>query len=202
MRMPRPPTVVDLATLGLPPAFSVEMAAEAGLTRSLRARLVTDGVLTRFARGLYRRTDAEPVDLDLLEVALRSSQATICLASALARHGLTDEIPSVIDLALPRGTRHPAGPVVARWHSFDRETFGIGRELLTVEGDLRVGVYGAGRSIIDAFHTRGTTGTDLAVEALRRWLRRRGSQPGQLLAMASAWPRAEAPLRRALEVLV
>jgi predicted transcriptional regulator of viral defense system len=200
--MSRPKTVVDLAALGLPPAFSVEMAADAGLTRSLRARLVSEGVLTRFARGLYRRTDAEPVDLDLVEVALRSPQATICLTSALARHGLTDEIPAVIDLALPRGTRHPAGPVVARWHSFDPQTFGIGRDLLAVEDDLRVGLYGAERTIIDAFHTRGTTGTDLAVEALRRWLRRRGSQPGQLLRMAEAWPRAEAPLRRTLEVLL
>jgi predicted transcriptional regulator of viral defense system len=200
--MPRSGTVVDLARLGLPPAFTAQMAMAAGLTRSLRARLVAEGVLTRFGRGLYRRTDAGPADLDLLAVALRSPQATICLTTALARHGLTDEIPVAIDLALPRGTRHPAGPVVARWHSFDPATFGIGRELLAVEDDLAVGLYGAERSIIDAFHTRGTTGTDLAVEALRRWLRRRGSQPGQLLRMAAAWPRAEAPLRHALEVLL
>ena len=67
---------------------------------------------------------------------------------------------------------------------------------------LCVGLYGAERSIIDAFRARGSTGADLAVEALRRWLRRQGSQPAQLLAMAARWPRAQAPLQSALEVLL
>jgi hypothetical protein len=197
------PTAINISDLELPVAFTAKQAATAGLTRALQARLVEDGTLTRFAKGLYRRTTSpEPVDLDLLEVALRSPRATICLASALARHGLTDEIPSAIDLALPRGFWHPTAPPVARWHSFAPATFDIGRDLLPVDEGICVGLYGAERSIIDAFHTRGTTGADLALEALRRWLRRQGSQPARLLAMAAPWPRAQAPLQRALEVLL
>jgi len=77
-----------------------------------------------------------------------------------------------------------------------------GRDLLPVDDGLCVGLHGAERSIIDAFHARGTTGTDLAVEALRRWLRRQGSQPGELLAIAARWPRAQARLQRPPEVLL
>ena len=201
--MARSPTAVNISDLELAVAFTAKQATSAGLTRALRARLVEEGAITCFAKGLYRRTTSpEPLDLDLLEVALRSPRATICLASALARHGLTDEIPSAIDLALPRGVWRPTAPAVARWHSFAPATFDIGRDLLPVDNGICVGLYGAERSIIDAFHTRGTTGTDLAVEALRRWLRRQGSQPAQLLAMAAQWPRAQAPLQRALEVLL
>jgi predicted transcriptional regulator of viral defense system len=200
--MARPKTTVDLDALGLPAAFTSRAADEAGLTRGLRSRLIAEGALIRFSRGLYRQANANPVDLDLLEVALRTPAATICLTSALTRHELTDEIPSALDLALPRGKRHPVGPVVARWHSFDPDTFTIGRGLLTIEEGISVGLYSAERSIIDAFNTRGTTGTEIAVEALRRWLRRKGAQPAELLTMATAWPRAQAPLRRAIEILL
>jgi hypothetical protein len=114
----RPPAAIDINDFELPVAFTAKQAATAGVSRALRARLVEDGTLDRFAKGLYRRTSAAAVDLDLLEVALRSPRAAICLASALARHGLTDEIPSAVDLAPPRGLWHPTAPSGARWHSF------------------------------------------------------------------------------------
>lgn len=200
--MARPVTPVDFDDLELPSAFTATQADAVGLTRTLRSRLIEEGRMTRFARGLFLQEGAEPVDLDLLEVAIRSPRATICLATALARHGLTDEIPPAIDLALPRGTWHPTSPPVARWHSFDPATFEIGQGRLMLDDGVAIGIYSAERSIIDAFHTRGTTGHDLAIEALRRWLRRKVAQPAHLLAMAESWPRARASLREALEVLL
>jgi len=198
----RPKLAVDLPSLGLVSSFTDRQAGAAGLTRALRDRMVEDGALIRFSRGLYRRTDIGAADLDLIEAALRSPLATICLTSALALHELTDEIPAALDLALPRRKWHPAGPVVAQWHSFDPGTFDIGRYPFEVDPGVFIGCYNAERSIIDAFHTRGLTGTDVAVEALKRWLRRPGSQPAQLVDLATSWPRALAPLRRALEVLL
>jgi hypothetical protein len=65
-----------------------------------------------------------------------------------------------------------------------------------------IGIYTPERSIIDAFRTRRIEGDELGHEALRRWLRRRGSQPGELLELARQFPRAAAPLRVALEVLL
>lgn len=125
--MARPKLAVDLPSLGLVSSFTDRQAGAAGLTRALRDRMVEDGALIRFSRGLYRRTDIGAADLDLIEAALRSPLATICLTSALALHELTDEIPAALDLALPRRKWHPAGPVVAQWHSFDPKTFDIGR---------------------------------------------------------------------------
>ena len=200
--MARPKLAVDLPSLGLVSSFTDRQAGAAGLTRALRDRMVEDGALIRFSRGLYRRTDIGAADLDLIEAALRSPLATICLTSALALHELTDEIPAALDLALPRRKWHPAGPVVAQWHSFDPRTFDIGRYLFEVDAGVFIACYSAERSIIDAFHTRGLTGTDVAVEALKRWLRRPGSQPAQLLDLATSWPRTLAPLRRALEILL
>ena len=44
-------------------------------------------------------------NLDQLEIALRASDATLCLTTALSHHDLTDVIPPEIDLALPRSRR-------------------------------------------------------------------------------------------------
>lgn len=67
----------------------------------------------------------------------------LCLASTLVHHELSEAIPFASDIALPRGTRHPAGLANVSWHSFDPATFQIGREQVEVgEGltvSLRVG---------------------------------------------------------------
>ncbi|MCA1672091.1 MAG: hypothetical protein LC799_07775 [Actinobacteria bacterium] len=49
---------------------------------------------------------------------------------------------------------------------------------------------------------RSRRGEDEAYEALRRWLRRRESQPSTLLTMAGHFPRSVAPIRQALTVLL
>jgi hypothetical protein len=42
------------------------------------------GAVERIACGLYRRTDQEPADYDLIEIAARTHRPTLCLLSALA----------------------------------------------------------------------------------------------------------------------
>lgn len=201
--MARQRTALDDTLERLPAAFTREAALEAGLTRSLLDRLIHDGELERFGRGLLLRPEATAeADLDLLEAVLRSAQATICLSSALAHHDLTDEIPSRTHLAVPRGVHRPSGPATASWHTFDPETFAVGRTQFPISGGLTIGLYGPERSIIDAFNPRIGSGSDIAVEALRRWLSRPGSQPSRLLSMATSWPHARVPLMRAVQVLL
>ena len=65
-----------------------------------------------------------------------------------------------------------------------------------------IGLYDQERCIIDAFRLRHLEGTETAVEALRRWLRRPRTQPTRLLAMARAFPKAEPALRSTLEILL
>lgn len=187
----------------LPETFRYSEARRRGVSDRRLRRLLADGEVERIARGLYRRADADPmVDLDLVEVAHRIPDGTLCLASALARHGLTDQIPATIDIAIPRGQRVPRVVAPITWHHFARDTFFIGREPLPVGRSEQLGIYGAERCIIDAFRLRHQEGTELAVEALRAWLRSRGSHPSELMGMAKHFPRAVEPLRTALEILL
>lgn len=174
-----------------------------GLSDRRLRLLLEEGHVDLVSRGLYRRADAESaVDLDLVEIAHRTPDGTLCLVSALARHGLTDQIPPAIDIAIPRGRRAPRVVAPVAWHHFSRGTFSIGREPLRVGPGEQIGIYDAERCIIDAFRLRHREGTDLAVEVLRAWLRRRGSRPARLMAMAKDFPQAAAPLRTTLEVLL
>lgn len=185
----------------LPNAFSSSLAHERGVTdRRLRA-LVADGVVERLGHGFYRKADAPPADLDRIEIALRAPEATLCLTSALALHDLTDAIPREIDVALPRSRRLPRVSAPVRWHRFHEDTFLVGRELIEVDEGLSLGLYSAGRCVIDAFRLRHFEGEELAVEALRRWLQRPGSAPADLLAMARSFPMAEPALLGVLRIL-
>lgn len=186
----------------LPELFSYTDARRLGLSdRQLRI-LSERGAIEKIGRGLFS-TPTLDADPDLIEVAFRSDRATMCLTSALARHDLTDEIPATIDLAVPRGTRAPATSAPITWHQFDPKTFDLGREDLDVGTGYRIGIYSAERSICDAFRIRHMEGSEQAVEALKRWLRRPASQPSQLLALAAKMgPRAAEPIRSALQILL
>jgi predicted transcriptional regulator of viral defense system len=182
--------------------FNAAVAADAGLgARELR-RLRESGAIDRIGRGLYRRADLPPANLDLIEIAARRADATLCLASALAHHGLIDAIPARIDIALPRGARFPRTEAPVAWHHFDAETFTLGRTELPIDGtDGTIGLYSPERSIVDAYRLRGLEGYEIAPEALKNWLRKSGSHPASLMAIAQQLPRASGPLRQALELL-
>lgn len=187
----------------LPATFSYTDARAAGLSDRRLYALRDAGRIEQLGRGLFERADAVgDADSDLLEIAHRAPQATLCLTTALARYGLSDAIPARIDVALPRGQRHPRTQAPVTWHSFDPDTFGIGRSDLMLTANTAIGAYDPARCIIDAFRLRHLEGTETAVEALRRWLRQPGAQPAALLAMARAFPKAEPALRSTLEILL
>ena len=188
---------------GLPPVFSHRDARAAGLSDRRLYALRDAGLLTQLGRGLFQQVDRSTVaDPDLLEIVHRAPSATLCLTTALARHGLTDAIPALIDVALPRGRRRPATVAPVAWHLFAADTFDVGREEAALDSHAVIGVYGPERSIIDAFRLRHLEGPEVAVEALKRWLRGRGSEPAALLGMARSFPQAEPALRAALEILL
>jgi hypothetical protein len=192
----------EKALAGLPATFSYTEARAGGLSDRRLYALRDAGVIEQLGRGLFRRADsAGEADPDLLEIAHRAPRATLCLTTALARHGLSDTIPARIDVALPRGQRRPRTQAPVMWHAFAPDTFDIGRDEVTLTAQTTVGIYSPERCIIDAFRLRHLEGPEVAVEALRRWLRRRGAQPATLLRMARAFPKAEPPLHAALEIL-
>jgi predicted transcriptional regulator of viral defense system len=186
----------------LPATFTYAKAKAAGMSKRTLYRLREEGTIHALGRGLYRRGDAPPAELDLVAIATKAPRATLCLATALARHGLSDAIPAAPDVALPTGTRPPNTYARAQWHHFAPDKFDLGRNQLRLDSKTSIGIYSPERSIIDAFRLRGTEGYELAHEALRRWLRRKGSQPAALLEFAKHFPRTLNALRTALEVLL
>jgi len=186
----------------LPSTFTLSQALAAGATKKLLYRLRDRGELQVLARGVFRRPESPERDFDLVPIALRAPEATLCLVTALARHDLSDALIAAPDIALPRGHRPPTANTPVEWHFFQADTFELERSLLQLDEQVAIGLYSAERSIVDAFRLRGREGHDVAYEALRRWLRRRGAEPGRLLQLAERLPRATAPLRHALEVLL
>ena len=182
----------DELLASLPETFRYSEALDHVTERQLRS-LIGTGAIVALARGLYRKGDWIG--------AAKAPRATLCLRSALARHALIDDIPAEIDVAIPRGSWTPETIAPVRWRHFNADTFELGRGELDIGGGRSIGLYSAERSIIDAFRMGHIDGADLAVEALKRWLRA-GGQPSELLALARSFPRAQSALRATLEILL
>lgn len=145
-------------------------------------------------------TEFPDADWDWVEAATRKPLATICLMSALAHHDLTDEIPTRLHVALPRGMRKPADSLSAAlsWHVFSKDTFNVGRTIMRIPGaDLSIGLYSPERAIADAFRFRSTLGHETGRDALKEWLRR-GGKPTELMLVAEQLPYAKKPIAEAL----
>jgi hypothetical protein len=125
----------------------------------------------------------------------------LCLLSALARHELTDIIPAVHDIAIPRGTWQPVVSAPVHWHQFDPATFEVGGIGFLVDDTYALSLYDAPRSIVDVFRLPRAVGPEIANEALRRWLRR-GGKPAELMRLTQTFPAARASVLHALQVLV
>ena len=74
---------------------------EAGVTAATMSRMVRAGEVIRLSRGVYQLPDA---DLDanhsLAEAAKRVPKGVVCLVSALAFHGLTDQLSPKVWMAI------------------------------------------------------------------------------------------------------
>ncbi|WP_235829282.1 type IV toxin-antitoxin system AbiEi family antitoxin domain-containing protein [Gulosibacter macacae] len=193
---------MDIATL--PDLLSYDELAAQGLTRHGLDRLIEAGEFERIAPGLFLRSGlADDTTAAWIAIASKRPDATLCLLTALSLHELTDEIPTRSDIAIPRGTQpvtvHHA-PIA--WHRFDADTFSIGSTEHALPDGSSIGLYSAERTLIDMFRLRHAWGSDLALGALKQWLRKRGNSPSSLLAMAEEFPKARPAIQQSLEILL
>ena len=163
--------------------------------------MVEAGDVVRLGRGLYQLADAS-VDSrhELALAAKRVPRGVICLASALAFHGLTDHLPSRVWVAIgSRDWRPTVDYPPLRVVRLSPDLLSQDVERHPIDG-AEVKVFGAARSVIDAFRWERTVGRNLAIESLREALRQRQATPAQLAETAArlgAW----AKLRPYLEAL-
>ncbi|MEV4901985.1 hypothetical protein AB0K08_11645 [Citricoccus sp. NPDC055426] len=188
----------------LPDLLQYRELKNLGLTRHHLDLLVQRGEYERIAPGTFMRTDAvDDTTAAWMAIAAKRPEATLCLLTALSLHDLTDEIPRKSHIAIPRGT-HPIAVLHApvSWHRFSVDTFLVGRTEHTLPGGMTIGLYSAERTIIDLFRLRHEWGTDLALGALKRWLKVRGNSAGTLLSMALPFAETRPALHNALEILL
>ncbi|WP_199775015.1 MULTISPECIES: type IV toxin-antitoxin system AbiEi family antitoxin domain-containing protein [Sphingopyxis] len=167
----------------------------AGVAPETIARAVDHGDIDRIARGLYQLHDA-PIDTDegLAEIAKRIPRGVIAMVSALAFHGLTDQMPRRAWVAI--GTRdwspaldYPPVRIVRLADKYLRQ----GIEHHMVAG-VDVPVYSVPKTLADLFRNPRLVDRAVAVEGLRAALDQRKASTGAIAEAAAAggaWKRMQ-----------
>ena len=152
-----------------------------GVTAATVSRMERDGEVIRLARGLYQISDA-PLETDhsLAEAAKRLPKGIVCLVSALAFHGLTDQLPKKVWLAIGKkdwAPRSDGMPIrVAR---FTERLLAESVETHMIES-VPVKVFGVAKTVADCFRHRSKVGLSVAIEGLREALRQRKATPAEI----------------------
>ena len=158
---------------------------EAGVTAATLSRMERNGEVLRLSRGLYQLSDA-PLDVhhSLAETAKRIPKGVVCLVSALAFHGLTDQLPRKVWLAVGQKdwTPRPEGTPI-RLVRFTDRLLTEGVETHPVER-VPVKVFGVAKTIADCFRYRNKIGLSVAIEGLQEALRQRKTTPGEIASQA------------------
>lgn len=164
----------------------------AGVTATTVSRMERAGEVVRLTRGLYQLPDAalDPQQ-SLAEAARLVPKGVICLASALSFHGLTDQMPPKVWIAIGRKDWRPrfAYPPL-RVARYPDEELRRGVEHKKIAG-TSVPVFTVAKTVADLFRYRRTVGELIAIEGLRQALRQRKATPAQIAREAQAagvWP--------------
>jgi predicted transcriptional regulator of viral defense system len=157
-----------------------------GVTAATISRMERAGEVLRLARGLYQLPDA-PLDVhhSLAEAAKRVPKGVVCLVSALAFHGLTDQMPKHVWIAIGQKDWAPSteGPQMQIVRFSDRHlTTSV--ETQVIEGVL-VKVFGVAKTVADCFRYRNKIGLSIAIEGLREALRQRKATPADIAQLAA-----------------
>lgn len=151
--------------------------AERGVPRQYLTIACERGLLERVDRGLYALPGALQTEhRSLVEVCARVPNGVICLLSALQYHGLTTQSPYEVWVAIGESSKIPnLATVKLRVARFSEPTLTAGIQTRLLDGaELRV--FNPAKTVADCFKYRNKIGVDVAIEALRDYLRlRQGS---------------------------
>lgn len=155
--------------------FRPRDVAVLGISRTSIQRLTKSGVVERVGRGLYVPAGARITEHHTLaEAVKRVPGGVVCLLSALSFHRLTTQSPHEVWLAIDVKARKPKTdwpPLrIVRFSGVAR-TFGV--ESHVIEG-VEARITSRAKTVADCFKYRNKIGIDVAVEALREYLGKRG----------------------------
>lgn len=153
--------------------LKMAQADKLGVDSKTLLEMTDAGLLVKESRGVYRLANMPPLsNPDLVQVAMRVPAGVVCLISALAFHNLTTQIPHKVYIALPTDVKKPRidyPPIEVIWLS--EKTYSSGMEEHTIDG-VKVRIYNREKTVADCFRFRNKIGQDIALEALKEYLRR------------------------------
>ncbi|MYZ46199.1 type IV toxin-antitoxin system AbiEi family antitoxin domain-containing protein [Propylenella binzhouense] len=157
----------------------------AGITAATMSRMERDGEVLRLARGLYQLPDAAlDASHNLAEAAKRVPKGVVCLVSALAFHGLTDQLPRKVWLAIGQKDWAPKPDSSSiRIVRFTESLLTEDVETHIIES-VPVKVFSVAKTIADCFRHRSKIGQTVAIEGLQEALRQRKATPGEIARQA------------------
>jgi predicted transcriptional regulator of viral defense system len=161
-------------------------------------RLVADGAIESPCRGVYRLADYGQTGDDALAIAALRTDGAACLKTAAFRHGLTDQFPEAVWMAVPRDQRHKVaavGPVpvrLVRWNEDSLCTFDPLQFDWTDAAGVAVRITTPERTVVDLFRYRQhlEEGPEYA-EAALGFLMEKGCDEAALEAAAERFGLAE-----------
>ena len=169
----------------------------AGIAPPTISRAVQDGELIRIARGLYQRADGEvETEQALAEAVKLVPKGVIAMTSALAFHGLTDQMPREIWVAISTKDWAPAPsyPPISIIE-FSDKYMQQGIEHHRISG-VSVPVFSVPKTLADVFRNK-LVDRSVAIEALRAALEQRKATPAAIVEAAmegGAWKKMRAYL--------
>lgn len=164
---------------------------DVGVSATAISRSVRSGEVLRLGRGLYGLPDSAPNTHEtLIEVAKRAPKAVICLTSALAFHGLTDQLPRRVWIAIGARDWEPkiTYPKI-RAVRFREPYFSGGIENHQV-GGTTLRMYTIAKTLADAFRNPRLVDRSVAIEALKAAVEQRKATPSAIAEAArtsGAW---------------
>jgi len=149
----------------------------AGVPRVYLQRLRDEGILEQVGRGLYRLAGADVASAtSLAEAARIQPKGIIGLLSALQFHDLTTQTPQGVWMLLGPKDWAPVNPSVSlKIIRASGESLTEGVETHLIDG-VPVRLTSSAKTVADCFKYRNKIGLDIAIEALRDFMR---SQQGR-----------------------
>ena len=140
-----------------------------------------DGDVIRLARGLYQISDASlETNHGLAEAAKRLPKGIVCLVSALAFHGLTDQLPKKVWLAIGKKDWAPRSDGISvRVVRFTERLLVESVETHMIES-VPVRVFGVGKTVAVCFRHRSKVGLSVTIEGLQEALRQGKATPAEI----------------------
>jgi predicted transcriptional regulator of viral defense system len=169
------------------PLLRAQDIRDAGIAGTTIQRALKDGDIIRIGRGLYQDPRAQfNGDVTLAEIAKRIPKGVIAMVSALAYHGLTDQMPRRTWVAIGSSDWLPVqNSLPIRIVRFSDKYLNQGVEQHNICG-VDVAIYSVVKTLADLFRNTRLIDRSIGIEGLRAALDQRKATPSQIAEAARA----------------